>query len=340
MPCMSTSSLPVLDVSDLEAGGARADAFRDRLRSATHEVGFFHLRHGIPASVTDELFATARAFFALPDADKSAIAMTRSPWFRGYTRVGGELTQGVADLREQIDIGSEREPGPVREPAYLRLDGPNQWPDGLPELRPVVLEWVERLSHLGARLLGEWAEALGSDRHVFDGAFDRPSTLLKLVRYPGQAATGAQGVGAHKDPGIMTLLLIEPGAAGLQVLVDDAWLDVPPADDAFVVNIGELLEVATDGYLRATKHRVVSPTNGRDRISIPFFFNPSLDAEVPRLVLPPGLLAEARGVEQEDDNVIGARYGENLLKARLRAHPDVAAIHHADLVGHGLVHGR
>ncbi|GAA1723946.1 isopenicillin N synthase family dioxygenase [Aeromicrobium alkaliterrae] len=323
---MTTRDLPALDLDDLGT-----EAFRRTLRDATHEVGFFHLRHRIPTAVTDELFTVARRFFALPEADKLAIEMTRSPWFRGYTRVGGERTQGAVDWREQIDVGPERAPSARRDPAYLRLDGPNQWPAALPELRTVIEAWTARLSDLGHRLLAEWAVALGAGPDHFDAAFAEPSTLLKLVRYPGREDAG-QGVGAHKDPGILTLLLIEPGSAGLQVQRDDGWFDVPPAEDAFVVNIGELLEVATDGYLRATNHRVVSPAPGTERLSIPFFFNPGLDAEVPRIALPADLAAQARGVEQDADNVIGSRYGENLLKARLRAHPDVAAAHHADLL--------
>ncbi len=328
---MPTDNLPVLDLADLDKGEPEAEAFREALREATHTVGFFHLRHRIPTAVTDELFDTARRFFALPEADKLAIEMTRSPWFRGYTRAGGELTQGAADWREQIDIATEREADPAADPAYLRLDGPNQWPDALPELRPVIESWMERLSGIGLRLVREWAVALGAEAGHFDATFDRPSTLLKLVRYPGQDDAG-QGVGAHKDPGILTLLLIEPGKAGLQVERDGEWFDVPPAEDAFVVNIGELLEVATDGYLRATKHRVVSPDVGSERLSVPFFFNPGLDAEVPRIDLPAELAERARGVEVDAANVLGTRYGENLLKARLRAHPDVAALHHPDLV--------
>lgn len=328
---MTRSDLPVLDLADLDRGPAAAASFRDQLRQATHEVGFLHLRHGIPAAVIDELFDVARRFFALPDADKLAIEMTRSPFFRGYTRVGGELTQGAVDWREQIDIGTEREPSSVDQPAYLRLDGPNQWPDALPELQAVITRWTDRTSRIGARLVQEWSEALGAERDHFDATFEHPSTLLKLVRYPGLGAS-EQGVGAHSDPGILTLLLIEPGVGGLQVRLDDGWRDVPPADDSFVVNIGELLEVATDGYLRATQHRVMSPPAGTERISIPFFFNPGLDAEVPRIELPPDLAAEARGITQDEQNVLSARYGENLLKARLRAHPDVAAIHHPDLV--------
>ena len=329
---MTAHDLPLLDIGDLDAGSRAARRFREDLRAATHEVGFFHLRHRIPAEVTGELFDLSRRFFALPEAEKMAIEMTRSPWFRGYTRTGGERTQGRVDWREQIDIGAEREASTVSEPPYLRLDGPNQWPEALPELRETITRWTDRLGTLGRRLLAEWAQALGAEPDHFEATFDRPSTLLKLVRYPGSDEAD-QGVGAHKDPGFLTLLLIEPGVAGLQVRTDDGWLDVPPVDDAFVVNIGELMEVATHGYLRATDHRVLPPPAGSERISIPFFFNPGLAAPVPILNLPADLAARARGVTQDADNVIASRYGENLLKARLRAHPDVAAIHHPDLVG-------
>ncbi|MET0694393.1 MAG: 2OG-Fe(II) oxygenase family protein, partial [Propionibacteriaceae bacterium] len=192
--------------------------------------------------------------------------------------------------------------------------------------------WIGRLTVLGHRLVSEWAVSLGAKPDHFESTFQRPSILLKVVRYPGTDQS-SQGVGAHKDPGILTLLLVEPGAAGLQVERDGDWVDVPPVDDAFVVNIGELMEVATNGYLIATKHRVTAPRPGTERLSIPFFFNPSLDAEVPVIDLPPELAREARGVTQDAHNVIASRYGENLLKARLRAHPDVAAAHHPDLVG-------
>ncbi len=329
---MVRDALPVLDLADLDGGPEARLRFREALRTATHEVGFFHLRHHIEPEAIAELFDVARRFFALPEEDKRAVEMTRSPYFRGWTRLDGELTQGQVDHREQIDLGSEVAANDVVDPPYMRLDGPNQWPDALPELRPVILSWLERLEALGHRLLTEWALSLGAPADHFAGTFDPASLMLKIVRYPGSAAR-TQGVGAHSDPGILTLLLVEPGKAGLQVRTDDGWLDVPPVEDAFVVNIGELMEVATDGYLRATPHRVTAPPEGSERLSIPFFFNPNIDAEVPSVELPPELAARARGVTQDAANVIGSRYGDNLLKARLRAHPDVAAIHHADLLG-------
>lgn len=335
---MTTTPIPVLDLSLLDQGSEEADRFRQELRRATHEVGFFTLvGHGIPEELQDRLLRTSRAFFALPEDDKLEVENLRSPYFRGYARVGGELTQGKVDWREQIDIGPGREAREVGpdDPAYLRLDGPNQWPSALPELQGVVEEWEARLSAIGRRLLSAWAESLGADPAALLDLFaEEPSTHIKIARYPGKPDSdpSRQGVGSHKDAGMLTLLWIEPGVGGLQVEYEGEWHDVPPQQGALIVNIGELLEWATDGYLRATVHRVLAPAEGSERISVPFFFNPRLDAEVPRLAIAPEYRADARGVEQDPSNVIRGTYGDNLLKYRLRAHPDVAERHHADLL--------
>jgi isopenicillin N synthase-like dioxygenase len=331
---MPDLNLPILDLSRLDAGEAEAAAFCADLRTATHDVGFFYLTGtGIPAELEQRLHRAARDFFALPEADKLAIENVHSPHFRGYTRVGGERTQGEVDWREQIDIGPERDPV-TGGPAFTRLIGPNLWPKTQPELREVVDEWHAALSGISRRLLRAWALALGAEESYFDDHFGEPSTLIKIVRYPGtHEPLPQQGVGAHRDSGVLTLLWVEPGRGGLQVERDGEWVDAPPVDGAFVVNIGELLEYATGGYLKATNHRVISPTAPDDRLSIPFFFNPALDARLPLIELPPELAAQARGVTQDPSNPIHSLYGENALKSRLRAHPDVAAIHHPDLVG-------
>lgn len=211
--------------------------------------------------------------------------------------------------------------------------GPNLWPAAQPELREVIDEWHERLTGIARRLLRAWAVALGAPQTYFDEHFGEPSTLIKIVRYPGKDdPTPQQGVGAHKDSGVLTLLWIEPGKGGLQVERDGAWVDAPPVPGAFVVNIGELLEYATQGYLKATNHRVISPRYPDERISVPFFFNPALDRRLPLIELPVALAAEASGVTEDPSNPIHALYGENALKSRLRAHPDVAERWHADLV--------
>jgi len=336
---VSLESLPVLDYSRLNAGPEEASRFRDELRDAMHNVGFLYLSgHGIPQDLVDAMLETSRRFFDLPEEQKLAVENIHSPQFRGYTRMGAELTDRAVDWREQIDIGVERaavEPGGgVAD--YWRLEGPNLWPAELPGMRDVVAAWTDRLSTISLNLLRALALSLGAPEDSFDDAFgDRAFPMLKIVRYPGESGDEPkQGVGSHRDGGVLTLLLVEPDKGGLQVEYQGRWIDAPQVPGTFVVNIGEMLELATNGYLKATLHRVISPARGTDRISLPFFYNPALDAAMPQLAMNPEFQAKARGLSVDPtDSPILETYGDNALRYRLRAHPNVAAIHHADLQG-------
>jgi len=336
---VSLESLPVLDYSRLNAGPEEASRFRDELRDAMHNVGFLYLSgHGIPQDLVDAMLETSRRFFDLPEEQKLAVENIHSPQFRGYTRMGAELTDRAVDWREQIDIGVERaavEPGDgVAD--YWRLEGPNLWPAELPGMRDVVAAWTDRLSTISLNLLRALAVSLGAPEDSFDDAFgDRAFPMLKIVRYPGESGDEPkQGVGSHRDGGVLTLLLVEPDKGGLQVEYQGRWIDAPQVPGTFVVNIGEMLELATNGYLKATLHRVISPARGTDRISLPFFYNPALDATMPQLAMNPEFQEKARGLSVDPtDSPILETYGDNALRYRLRAHPNVAAIHHADLQG-------
>ena len=323
--------LPVLDIRD--------SGFLAALRAAARDVGFFYLvGHGVPDELAAELFAASRRFFALPEAQKLAIQMANSPHFRGYTRLGDELTGGRTDWREQLDLGLEV---PALElvqgdPPWLRLQGPNQWPPEVPELKALVLEWHERLHGVAMHLLECFALALEQPADVFAPATSGiPNQVVKTIRYPGRdVAPDAQGCGAHKDSEFLTLLRQEQ-VGGLEVLCEQDWIAAPPLPGSFVVNTGELLELATNGYLRATVHRVVAPAAGSERLSVAFFLAARLDATVPRLNLPPHLAAEARGPATDPDNPLYREVGPNTLKGRLRSHPDVARRHYADVLGRG-----
>ena len=315
----TVGSVTALPVVDLRAGAA---ALREGLREAAHEVGFFYLTgHDVPEELSRSVLDAARRLFALPQADKDAVAMVRSPHFRGYTRLGGELTRGEVDWREQIDIGPERPPiGGPGKPDYLWLQGPNQWPAALPELPGIIDEWDAALSSVARTLLRHWAASLGSPPDVFDPAFaETPATLIKIIRYPARAASLAgrgrapRRRGAH--PAARRAGQPRPAGAtgqgqGSTPGYQDSrgWIDVPPLEGAFIVNIGELLEVATGGYLRATEHRVNLREPAAERISVPYFFNPRLDAQIPVLTLPD----RARGARQQ----IRGPVGSDLLRLR------------------------
>jgi isopenicillin N synthase-like dioxygenase len=336
MTSQQRTALPVLDISKMQGDPAQREAFLDELRRTAHEVGFFYVSgHGIPQALIDEMLTLARRFFDLPEEQKLAIEMINSPHFRGYTRVGMEITRGQKDWREQIDIGAERQALPRTPdlPPWKRLQGPNQWPAALPELREAALRYQDAVIDLAKRLLRAFALSLGQPENAFEEIYTpEPHRLMKIVRYPGRDATESeQGVGAHKDSGFLTVLL-QDVQSGLEVELDGQWISAPPIRGTFIVNIGEVLEMASDGYLRATMHRVVTPPAGTDRLSVPFFFAARLDAVVPLLELPPALAAGRRGVERDPMNPLFRDVGRNHLKSRLRSHPDVAQRHHADLL--------
>lgn len=330
------ATLPTFDLSRLDAGEGSRAACLAELRDTAYDMGFFYVvNHGVDEQLIRQVQTLARQFFALPEQDKLAIQMVNSPHFRGYNRMGMERTRGQRDWREQVDIGAEREamPRDPLSPAWHRLRGPNQWPAALPGMRGVILRYQAAASALAIRMLEAFAQALGQAPNVFEQIYTpEPHYLLKIIRYPGRDRTQTdQGVGAHKDSGFLTVLL-QDDQPGLQVEHDGGWIDAPPVSGSFVINVGEVLELASNGYLRANVHRVITPPAGSERLSVPFFFGARLDATVPVLHLPPELAARTRGLTVDPLNPLFHDVGRNHMKSRLRSHPDVALRHHADLL--------
>ena len=335
--------LPVLDLAQLDADGSQRQDFLAQLRHAAHDMGFFYLTgHGIDKELLDEVRQISREFFALPLAEKLAVQMIRSPHFRGYSLAAAEYTRGGQDWREQFDIGAERLTRTLMadSPAWARLQGPNLWPDDvLPRLRPVLLQWQQAMTRTTQRLLRAFALALGLEETAFDALYgSQPNEHAKIIRYPGRDQTGSdQGVGPHKDSGFITFVL-QDTQSGLQVEDKEGrWIDAPPMDGTFVVNIGELLELATNGYLRATVHQVITPPSGAERLSAAFFLGAQLDAVIPVFQLPKELADQASGPDTDPHNPLLRDVGWNYLKGRLRSHPDVAQRYYADVLESGTV---
>ncbi|MEQ1956579.1 2OG-Fe(II) oxygenase family protein [Mesorhizobium yinganensis] len=159
-----------------------------------------------------------------------------------------------------------------------------------------------------------------------------PNHLIKIIRYPGRDAT--EGGRASARTRIAAFSRCSSGRSrrgiggeGLAGPLDHGGA----ARRNIVVNVGELLEMATDGSLKATVHRGVTPPAGTDRLSVAFFLGAPFDAELPVLDLAPHLKAEAGGVTRDPNNPLFRNSRRNALKSRLRSHPDVAR-RHADLL--------
>lgn len=276
--------VPVIDVAPLVAGGDDADIRRiaDQIDTACRDTGFFVIAgHGVDPQLRRDLDAVAREFFALADEEKARIAMAKAgvAW-RGWFPVGGELTAGRPDLKEGIYFGAEHSRHHPGVRAGLPLHGANLFPEVPARLRPLVHDYMSAMTTLGQQVLQGVALALGRPRAWFvENLTADPVVLFRVFHYPPSAPTADDwGVGEHTDYGLLTLLG-QDGNAGLQVRTADGWVDVPPDPDTFVCNIGDMLERLTQGRYRSTPHRVRN-TSGAERLSYPFFLDPSWDAVI------------------------------------------------------------
>ncbi|RAX56609.1 2-oxobutyrate oxidase [Helicobacter monodelphidis] len=324
--------LPILNLNEFETN---KEEFLEKLRNATSQVGFFYLvGHGINLDLCKKLQSLSKEFFALPQKEKDKISMIHSPQFRGYSGEGGEYTDGGKDYREQIDIGTEREALEWNQesPLWQRLEGPNLWPEELPELKNVFLQWHYQTQKACLKLLRAFAEALELPQDAFEQLYGRNSyEHCKLLRYKAASHGERQGVGSHKDGGLITFVL-QDQQSGLQALVDGEWIDVLPLEGSVVVNIGEFLEMATNGYLKATIHRV--NLGQVERYSTAYFLGIQLDKDVPIFKLNPKFADKALGVDTDPKNPLLRNVAENYFKRMIRSHPDVAKAHHGDLIKH------
>ena len=283
--------IPSIDVTALRDSGAdraqRAAVARE-LDDAAHRFGFFYVvGHGVDPALIDRLARLARAFFALDEATKLQTPMSAGgrAW-RGYFPLGGELTSDRPDWKEGLYLGTELDPGHPRVRAGTILHGPNLWP-AIEDFRETVLAYIDALTILGHRLMAGLALGLGLDENWFGERYTAdPLILLRLFNYPSRPVppnTPAEwGVGEHTDYGLLTLLW-QDDVGGLQVRTDQGWIDAPPIPGSFVCNVGDMLDFMTDGRWQSAPHRVTINSTGRDRLSIPLFFDPDFAARVQRV---------------------------------------------------------
>ena len=269
----SFQSVPVIDISGLRsADRAERERVAAELGAAAREVGFFYISG---TAVSDELFDrlldATKQLFALPVDEKMKSYIGLSRCHRGYVPVGEEgFYSEKPDFKEAFDTGLDL---PADDPDYLAgnpMLGPNVWPE-LPGFAETVTEYYQAVLSVGRDLLGAFAIALGEDPDTFTRHATKTPSQLRLIYYPfNPDAEDAQGIGAHTDYECFTLL--KPTAPGLEVLNGAGeWIDVPPIPGTFVVNVGDMLELWTNGAFVATTHRVRKVKE--ERYSFPLFFN-------------------------------------------------------------------
>jgi len=304
------SHIPIIEVSNHHAAA-------ERIGEACRESGFFYaVGHGIPEELQRRLHDLSREFFALPIEEKMRIPMAAAgrAW-RGYFRVGDELTSGLPDQKEGLYFGEELPSDHPLVVAGTPLHGANLFPEHPAGLRDAVLEYMEAMKHLGHRLMAGVALSLGLKEDYFAEEFTRePLSLFRIFNYPPPRDPTLWGVGEHTDYGLLTILM-QDDAGGLEVKSQSRWVAAPPVPNSFVCNIGDMLDRMTQGLYRSTPHRVRNPLP-RNRLSFPFFFDPNFFAQVRPIALPKGLAKPDDHAERWDKasvRLFQGTYGEYLL---------------------------
>jgi len=280
----ASTTLPVIDLGPLRgAADAGLAAVAAEIRRAAEEVGFFYVaNHGIDPELARRAQAAALDFFARPEADKRRVAVDRRN--RGFLAMGDCRLPGAeaTDLKEVFFWGPEAAPDDPEVLAGRPLVGPNNWPDFQPELRAAVWPYYRAVLEVGAGLLRAVALSLGLEPDFFAACYRKPLGRGQLVFYPPHPAgpeVANFGAAPHCDFGCLTLLLQDENG-GLEVRTRaDRWVAAPPIEGSLVVNIGDLLARWSNDRFRSTLHRVVN-RSGRQRLSIPVFYDPDSSAMV------------------------------------------------------------
>ncbi|XP_047149039.1 probable 2-oxoglutarate-dependent dioxygenase At3g50210 [Vigna umbellata] len=290
------SSIPVIDISPLLAKADDPKMAEDpgvlevvrQLDKACTEAGFFYVKgHGVPETLLKEVRDVTRGFFELPYEEKTKIQMTPAAGYRGYQRIGQNVTKGAPDIHEAIDCYREVTKGMYGDLGKT-MEGSNQWPQYPQPFKVLMEEYIRLCTDLARKIMRGIALGLGGSPDEFEGqrAGD-PFWVMRLIGYPGVSSVNGThvlkndiGCGAHTDYGLLTLLNQDDDINALQVRnLSGEWISAPPVPGSFVCNIGDMLKIYSNGLYESTLHRVIND-NSKYRVSVAYFYETNFDTAV------------------------------------------------------------
>jgi isopenicillin N synthase-like dioxygenase len=271
--------IPKIDAQKLIARDA---ATMDLLQDGIAHYGFLII-HNTDITQDDmaRVIAQYRAFFQLDPSEKSRVDMAKTGSNRGWGAPQSEQVDPNAnpDYKEVFDCGFDIDP--TDPMASLSVYAPNKWPERPEGFASVIGGYYDHAMNVAIEILRAIADVLGLDTAFFDDKFSKPMALLRGNYYPTRpdwAGDKDFGIAEHTDYGCVTLLGTD-GVPGLEAqTISGDWISVNANPGEFIINFGEMLQIWTEGRVRATPHRVRG--SNEERISVPLFFNPNYDTNV------------------------------------------------------------
>ena len=273
------TEIPVIDLCELVTGNDDPVTI-DALRAACRDVGFVYIKnHGVAEGLIDDVLAASREFFARPMDEKKAVQVDER--MRGYLPLRYRSYEGEDNAAQSNQEGYWMGPDRPLNPQN-RLDGPNVWPENGEALRNAMEAYHEAANALSGLLARAFSLALGQEADFLPNLLNPVTQLLKVNHYPPQdnpTEVSDIGVVPHSDEGSFTILWQDENG-GLEIESKSGeWVEAPPIPGTYVVNLGNMMQIWSNGEFSSTPHRVIN-RSGTDRYSIPLFSYARSDAPI------------------------------------------------------------
>lgn len=287
-----SAELATVDISSLFASDAGAASATDRahcrtaLHHALRDTGFAVLRGaGVPPQTLHNMRLAVAAVFDTP-RHRYRDAVVQKNNYRGYVPLAYFAPNAGGARADQYEAWKLHWPAPADDPICKAsaLYGPNRWPPVDFDVQGAVLAYWSEMTRVNDAVLVALCEALGLDAARVMAMMEKPLTNMTLLNYPPTTPEQAGwGIHPHKDFNFLTLLAHDP-VGGLEVRAPDGtWIEADCAEQEYVLNVGDMLELLTGGRLVSTPHRVTN-RSARQRQSFPYFSVPRFDVVVEPLL--------------------------------------------------------
>ncbi|XP_057819919.1 protein SRG1 isoform X2 [Cryptomeria japonica] len=278
----------------------------EKLGMACKQWGFFQaVNHGIPLSLTERMKAIVKEFIQLPLEEKLNYKIEE---FEGYGQAFVASDDQILDWADIMYLTTL----PQEERKM------NFWPTKPVDFRETVDQYALEIQKLGNTFLCLLSEYAGLKADCFIKKYEKMTQLMRLNYYPPCPRPDlALGLSPHSDGYALTVLLQDDETVGLQICKDSEWIPVQPIPGALVVNIGDMLEVMSNGIYKSIEHRAITNMD-RDRISIAMFYGPARETEVGPA---PELIDELHPCQYR--RFILADYMQNFLSGKLEGKKNI-----------------
>ncbi|CAM0913066.1 unnamed protein product [Alopecurus aequalis] len=270
--------IPIIDLSRLSDSADEAS----KLRSALENWGLFlAVGHGMEPGFLGEVMKVSRDFFKLPLDEKqkySNLVNGNEVRMEGYGNDMVVSEKQILDWNDRLYI--------IVEPESRRIY--SLWPTQPPSFRDILNEYTVKCRSIANLVLENLAKLVDLRDDYFVNMLDESAmTFARLNYYPHcPKPDNVLGMKPHTDASLITIVFIDDNVSGLQLQNNGVWYDVPIVPNALLVNVGDVMEILSNGFFKSPVHRVVTNAE-KERLSLVMFYTmgPEREAEpVPELV--------------------------------------------------------